>query len=71
MTFSQEMYRSMMNRRVIAAIAWVSGAEGFEADLIGVEGDPSVDIEALGRIVFVMRAGRLHRDDAVAGSSGR
>ena len=46
-------------------------AEGFEADLIGVEGDPSVDIEALGRVVFVMRAGRVYRNDPVAGSSGR
>ena len=46
-------------------------AEGFEADLIGVEGDPSVDIEALGRVVFVMRAGRVYRNDPVAGSPGR
>ena len=46
-------------------------AEGFEGDLIGVEGDPSVDIEALGRVVFVMRAGRVYRNDPVAGSPGR
>lgn len=46
-------------------------AEGFEADLIGVEGDPIGDIEALGRVVFVMHAGRVHRNDPVAGSSGR
>ncbi len=45
--------------------------EGFEADLIGLEGDPSADIEALGRVVFVMRAGRVHRNDPVAGSAGR
>ena len=46
-------------------------AEGFEADLIGLEGDPSADIEALGRVVFVMRAGRVHRNDPARGSAGR
>ena len=45
-------------------------AEGFEADLIGVEGDPSGDISAVGRVVFVMRAGRVYRNDPVAGGSG-
>lgn len=46
-------------------------AEGFEADLIGVQGDPSADIEALGRVVFVMRAGRVHRNDPAPGRAGR
>ncbi len=40
-------------------------AEGFEADLIGVEGDPSSDIGALARVVFVMRAGRVYRNEPV------
>ena len=38
---------------------------GYEADLIAVAGDPSADIEALGRVVFVMRAGRVYRNDPV------
>lgn len=46
-------------------------AEGFEADLIGVEGDLSADIPALGRVVFVMRAGRVYRNDPVAGGPRR
>ncbi len=40
---------------------------GYDADLIAVAGDPSADIEALGRVVFVMRAGRVYRNDPVAG----
>ena len=38
---------------------------GYEADLIAVAGDPSADIGALGRVVFVMRAGRVYRNDPV------
>ena len=38
---------------------------GYEADLIAVAGDPSTDIGALGRVVFVMRAGRVYRNDPV------
>ena len=38
---------------------------GYEADLIAVSGDPSADIGALGRVVFVMRAGRVFRNDPV------
>ena len=40
---------------------------GYEADLIAVAGDPSADIGALGRVVFVMRAGRVYRNDPVSG----
>ena len=34
---------------------------GYEADLIAVEGNPLEDPSALGRVVFVMQGGRVHR----------
>ena len=36
-------------------------APGYDADLIAVDGDPSRDITATQRVVFVMRAGRRYR----------
>ena len=36
-------------------------ATGYDADIIAVAGDPSNDITALRRVVFVMRAGRQYR----------
>jgi imidazolonepropionase-like amidohydrolase len=43
----------------------VSGtiAPGYEADLIAVEGDPLRDIRALRRVVWVMKSGRVIKNE--------
>jgi imidazolonepropionase-like amidohydrolase len=38
-------------------------APGFEADLVGLDGDPSSDITAVTRVVFVMKGGRVYKND--------
>ena len=41
-----------------------AGSERRHYRLIAVDGDPISDAGALGRVVFVMRAGRVHKNDA-------
>src|SRR5215470_2808055 len=41
-------------------------APGLEADLIAVDGDPSKDIAALSRVVFVMKGVVVYRNEAAA-----
>ena len=41
---------------------------GMEADIIALDGDPMTDAAALGRVVFVMRAGEVHRNEPGSGS---
>jgi imidazolonepropionase-like amidohydrolase len=38
-------------------------ALGLAADIIGTAGDPSGDVEALGRVRFVMKGGRVYRNE--------
>jgi imidazolonepropionase-like amidohydrolase len=37
---------------------------GFAADVIAVDGDPLADVSALGKVNFVMKAGKVYRNDA-------
>ena len=47
-------------------------AEGFAADIIATDGDPSQQIEATQRVTFVMRSGKVYRNDgATVGATGK
>jgi imidazolonepropionase-like amidohydrolase len=41
-------------------------APGMQADIIGVDGDPLKDITAVRRVVFVMKGGKVYRNDAAS-----
>ena len=44
---------------------------GKFADLIAVDGDPTVDIKVLQKVVFVMKGGKVVRDEiSAAGNPG-
>jgi imidazolonepropionase-like amidohydrolase len=49
--------RSMRLEKTIGTLA-----PGFEADIIALDGDPTTDINAVKRVAFVMRAGKVYKN---------
>ncbi len=49
--------RSMRLEKTVGTLA-----PGYEADIIALDGDPSTDINAVKRVAFVMRAGRVYKN---------
>jgi imidazolonepropionase-like amidohydrolase len=45
-------------------------AAGMEADIIAVDGNPLEDITAFGRVVFVMKGGKVYKNVAPRSGSG-
>jgi imidazolonepropionase-like amidohydrolase len=48
--------RSMRLEKTVGTLA-----AGFEADIIALDGDPTADINAVKRVAFVMRAGKVYK----------
>ena len=46
-------------------------APGMQADIIAVDGDPLSDASALSRVAFVMRGGRVYKNDTRRGQVGK
>jgi imidazolonepropionase-like amidohydrolase len=40
-------------------------APGMQADIIALDGDPLKDITAVRRVVFVMKGGRVYKDEVI------
>ena len=38
-------------------------AAGYEADIVGLSGDPVTDITAVTRVAFVMKGGRVYKNE--------
>src|SRR5258708_7734594 len=49
--------KSMRLEKTIGTVA-----PGFEADIVGLDGDPTTDINAVKRVAFVMRAGKVYKN---------
>ena len=49
--------RSMRLEKTIGTLA-----PGYEADIIALDGDPTSDINAVKRVAFVMRAGKVYKN---------
>ena len=49
--------RSMRLEKTIGTLA-----PGYEADIIALDGDPTTDINAVKRVAFVMRAGKVYKN---------
>jgi imidazolonepropionase-like amidohydrolase len=43
-------------------------APGFQADIIAIDGDPLKDITAVRRVVFVMKGGKVYKNERVSGT---
>jgi imidazolonepropionase-like amidohydrolase len=57
--------KSMRLEKTIGTIA-----PGFEADIIGIDGDPTADITAVTRVSFVMKGGKIYKNIS-AGKAAR
>jgi len=57
--------RSMNLEKTIGTLA-----PGYEADLVALDGDPTSDITAVTRVVFVMKGGKVYKHVAPGGGRG-